>query len=415
MTDLMDETPVAAAVVVARVPVVDRARTIVGFELVNRSMLNRGPHTSGDARQAVVTPSSLLGSVDVDLSAIVGDRLLFCTVDRAVIVNEVRLNLPPRKTVLDVPNCDVDVELLASIGAYKRAGFTIMVQHKAWTKDTYALLAFADLVKIDLRTDTPARIMDVVEGYRDASVDLVAAGCDTEAELAWAQAVGFDLFLGRAVQVQETTSDSASAPLPLSQLQLGVELLSRDLDILRIEDILRGDPALIMQVLNMASLGAGGGLRRQVRSLREALVVMGTARIRQWAALVILSRHSQRRSDALVTALVRARMCELLAPSRGIDGPFAFTAGLLSALNLLLGVSVAEVEQQINVDEDLANAAFRREGDVGQLINRVEDHEQWIDTGSKRSDDHDEVTWLGAMAFSWATRYAQAMDSAAHA
>src|SRR5690606_38850190 len=107
------------------------------------------------------------------------------------------------------------------------------------------------------------------------------------------------------------------------------ELLSRDLDLDRIEDVLRGDPALVIQLLNMASAGAGGGLRRQVRSLREALVVMGTARIREWAALVILSRHSQKQSDALVTTLVRARMCELLARSRKVDGPFAFTAGLL--------------------------------------------------------------------------------------
>lgn len=415
MTHLMDETPVAAAVVVARVPVVDRTRAIMGFELVGRSTHDPAAHPCGDARQAVVTVSSLLGSVDIDLSAVVGDRLLFCTVDRAVLVNETRLSLPPHRTVLQVPSCDVDVELLTSIGAYKRLGFTIMIQHEAWTKDTYALLAFADLVKIDLRTGNPGQIMDIVDGYRDLTVDLVAAGCDTEAELAWAQAVGFDLFAGRAVQVHETTSESASAPLPVSQLQLGVELISRDLDILRIEDVLRGDPALVMQVLNLASLGAGGGLRRQVRSLREALVVMGTTRIRQWAALVILSRHSQRQSDALVTALVRARMCELLAPTRGIDGPFAFTAGLLSALDILLGVPVAEVEQQIHVDEELAGAAFRREGDVGRLINRVEDHEQWIDTGSQLPADHDEVTMIGAMAFGWATRYAQAMDSAAHA
>lgn len=413
MTDLMDETPVAAAVVVARVPVVDRARAIVGFELVARATLDPGAHSQADDPQAVVTASSLLGSVEVNLSALVGDRMLFCTVDREVLVGETRLSLPPRRTVLEVPNRDVDDQLLASVQAYKQSGFTIMVGHRAWTHGTDALLALADLVRIDIKSGPPRDVMDTVDGYEEVSVDLVATGCDTEAELAWALAVGFDLLLGRAVQVQETTSESATAPLPLSQVQLGMELLSHDLDFDHIEDVLRGDPALVVQLLNMASTGAGGGVRRQVRSLREALVVMGTARLRQWAALVILSRHSQRGSDALVTALVRARMCELLAPARGIDGPFAFTAGILSALNILLGVPVAAVEEQINVSEELTNAAFRRQGPVGQLITRVEDHEQWIDIGSRLSDDHHEVTMVGAQAFSWATRYAEAMESAA--
>ncbi len=310
-----------------------------------------------------------------------------------------------------MPTADVDEELLEAVRGCKRAGFTIMVEHTAWTEETEALLALADLVKIDLKAGEPAEVMDIAGEYADASLERVAAGCDTEAELAWAQAVGFDLFIGRAVRVHETTSDSASAPLPLSQVQLSVELLSEDLDLDRIEDVLRGDPALIVQLLNMASSGAGGGLRREVRSLREALVVMGTTRLRQWAALVILSRHCHRQSDALVTALVRARMCELLARSRGVDAPFAFTAGLLSALHILLGVPSAEVEEQIKVGEELTDAAFRREGAVGELINRVEDHEHWL-VGSQVPEDHDEVTLIGAMAFGWAASYAEAMDSA---
>lgn len=414
MTSLMDPTPAAQAVVVARVPVVDRARAIVGFELVNRPTQDPDAHDRVDDPEALVTVSSLLGSVDVDLSAVVGEKLLFCTVDRTAITGETRLALSPRRTVLEVPTQDVDEELLASVRTYKQDGFTIMVEHRPDAEDRGALLALADMVKIDLRTGEPGDIIDVIHGYAESPVQLVAAGCDTEAEFNWAQAIGFHLFIGRSVQLQETTSESVSAPLPLSQVQLSVELLSEDFDLDRVEDILRGDPALVAQLLTMASIGAGGGLRRQVRSLREALVVMGTVRLRQWAALVILSRHSQRHTDALVTTLARARMCELLARSRGVDGPFAFTAGLLSALDILLGVPVAEVERQVKVGEDLTDAAFRRQGPVGELITMVVGHEQSLRHEGQTGSD-DAVTLIAAMAFSWATSYAHAMDSAASA
>ena len=411
MNDQMDMTAVAAAVVVARLPVVDSTRAIVGFELVNRATLDDGSQPVPDDSQTVVTVASLLGSVDTNISAVISDKLLFWAVDREVLLSEDRLTLPSRRTVLEVPTCDVDEPFLDSIRAYKRAGFTIMVEHAAWTEETEALLALADMVKIDLRTGTPRDIMDIVDVYAEASLDLVATGCDTEAELSWAQAVGFDLFLGLAVQAPQTPDEAASAPLPVSQVQLAIELLSQDLDFDRIEDVLRGDPALVVQLLTMTSMGAGGGLRRQVRSLREALVVMGTTRLRQWAAVVILSRHCQRQTDAPGHGPRPGPDVRAAGPQPGRGRTLAFTAGLLSALNILLGVPVADIEQQVTVDEDLSAAAFRRQGAVGQLITRVTDHESWA-VGSRPLEDHSEVTMLGAMAFSWATTYVLAMDSA---
>src|SRR5690606_4868369 len=97
--------------------------------------------------------------------------------------------------------------------------------------------------KIDLATGALGDVLHAVDGYKGQPMGLVATGCDTEAQLEWAQAVGFDLFIGRAVQANVTTSEATDepceelpcAPLPLSQLQLGVELLSRDLDLDRIE------------------------------------------------------------------------------------------------------------------------------------------------------------------------------------
>lgn len=413
MTYAMDEAAVTSALVVARIPVVDSARVIVGFELVNRSPHGADPTEAVDGHEAIVTMSSLLGSVDLDLHGIVGDRLLFCSVDREVLVGDARLHLSPRRTVIEVPVIDGDTELLDAVRAHRRAGFTILVEHFAWSDDTDERLALADLVKVDLATRSPGEIMDIVDTYADLPVELLAAECDTEAELSWAQAVGFDLFLGQAVQAPDSSSGSTIAPSALSQVQLGMELLSRDLDLARIEEVLRGDPALVMQLLNMASMGAGGGLRRQVRSLREALVVMGTVRIRQWAALVILSRHGRVQSDALVTALVRGRMCELLAPDQAIDPPFAFTAGLLSALDLVLGVPLADLEEQVQLDHELKKAAFWRQGALGELIGRVEAYERAVEGGLALGVEHRDITVIGAMAFSWASAHSGAMESAA--
>src|SRR5690606_23566622 len=130
-------------------------REIVGFELVNRSTYDPAAHLTDTHDQAshpqsgapatVVTVSSLLSALDVNVSAVVGDKRLFCAVDRTVLVSDTRLTLPPRRTVLQVPSRGVDPEFLAAIQSYRQAGYTIMVEHEAWTEDPPALVALADL------------------------------------------------------------------------------------------------------------------------------------------------------------------------------------------------------------------------------------------------------------------------------
>ena len=143
-------------------------------------------------------------------------------------------------------------------------------------------------------------------------------------------------------------------------------LLSQDIEFEEVEEVLRREPGLVVQVLQMASVGSNHGLRRQVRTVREALVLLGTTRIRQWIALTILSTQPGKTPDGLATALVRARMAETLAGLRGVGAPdVAFTAGLLSALDLLLGVELEQLQHTMDIDEALKDAAFRRTGPAG--------------------------------------------------
>ena len=74
-------------------------------------------------------------------------------------------------------------------------------------------------------------------------------------------------------------------------------------------------------------------------------------------------------------------MCELLADRAGIERGFAFTAGLLSALDRLLGVPLAEVADKVDVDQELAAAAFRKEGMVGKLVRLVTEYQDAVDAG----------------------------------
>jgi HD-like signal output (HDOD) protein len=69
-----------------------------------------------------------------------------------------------------------------------------------------------------------------------------------------------------------------------AHVQLALTLLAEDLDFEEIEAILRREPGLVVQLLHLASIGSRRGLRGDVRTVREAMVLLGPARIRQRVA-----------------------------------------------------------------------------------------------------------------------------------
>ena len=73
--------------------------------------------------------------------------------------------------------------------------------------------------------------------------------------------------------------------------------------------------------------------------MREALVSLGTRRLRTWVTLMVLASCCQSADEHLEMVIARARACEVTALAlelepRQVDA--AFTVGLLSALGHLV-------------------------------------------------------------------------------
>ncbi len=401
---------------VSRQPIVGVDHEIVAFQLLQRPSSDaRG--RSGPRRGETFTPSELLGGLTLDVGRLVGDIQIFCEPGPGVLDGTTAVSRPRRRTVLEVPaeRC-ADDAVVSRCQELVLEGYVIALEGFAWLPGIERLLEVADVVEIDLAATPRERVLDLVSRCRPHEVTLAATGCQTPDDLSWASAAGFELFQGPAVKRPVELDPAALAPSALARIQLAAELLDDRLDFGRVEEILSHEPGLVVQVLHQASLGKQGGLRREVHSIREALVLMGAVRLRQWAALAVLGRHvSTSPSDALATTLMRARMCDLMAPTRGLDPGFAFTAGLLSALDRLLGIGISEVAGRIDVDDALAAAAFRRESPVGLLVGQVADYQDALDDGETSDPALGDVELVAAMAFCWAMAHVNAIERASAA
>ncbi len=396
----------ATSVVVGRQPIVDRDGDVVGFELLYRSAEMDAPAVTGEQ----MTASVVLGALTIGLDQLVGDKELFCNADRGVLLGTTPITLPPDRTVIEVlENVVIDDEAVAGCHELLSSGFTLALDDFVWVDGAERLLELVSIVKLDLLNVARDVISDLVDRCRPYGVRLVAEKVETDEDIAWAMELGFELFQGYAIERPKIVKGETIPASSVTHMQLALTLLSQDLDFDELEAILRREPGLVVQVLQMASIGSYGGLRRPVRTVREALVLLGTTRIRQWVALTILNGQKGGSLDGLAVSLIRARMCELAAQDRpDIDSEFAFTAGLLSSLELLVSVDVEQLQSQLDIDEELKAVAFRHEGEVGGLVGSVIAYQAAVSGAAPGQvaavvDPH--LDGVAASAFAWAMPY----------
>ena len=116
-----------------------------------------------------------------------------------------------------------------------------------------------------------------------------------------------------------------------------------NLTVLELEELIKQDASLSLKVLRCVN-SAALPLRREVRSIHDAVVLLGIGPIRQWASVWALASLNTGGSPELATlALLRARSCELLgARVAETDTAELFLVGLCSLLDAMLGRPMAE-------------------------------------------------------------------------
>ena len=135
-----------------------------------------------------------------------------------------------------------------------------------------------------------------------------------------------------------------------------------------VERVIAEDPGLTVRLLRFAN-SAAVGARRTFSNVREALVLLGAERVRQFLLLVLLAELAAGRQALIGAAVLRGRLCETIAHDLEVCDPAtAFTAGVLSAVDALLDRPMPAVLRSIPVSEELRWALLARSGAVGGVL-----------------------------------------------
>jgi EAL and modified HD-GYP domain-containing signal transduction protein len=174
--------------------------------------------------------------------------------------------------------------------------------------------------------------------------------------------------------------------------------------------------------VNTPAVGAG----KRIDSVSQALIVLGRRQLQRWLQIMLYAEpgtHGHNQTPLLMLATTRGRLMELLAqrlrPGQRYLADIAFTAGIMSLMDVLFGIPMADIVEQIPVSEEIANALLRRSGFFGELLKLAECIES-PDTHEGQDDDvlptlrelaisGDDMVELEMAAFQWSdsvVRYA---------
>jgi EAL and modified HD-GYP domain-containing signal transduction protein len=393
--------PAAPIALFARQPICDAQQRIAGYEL-----LYRGERT-GDgaiANGAAATAQVLTGALgDVGLDQAVGSHPAFINVDARFLLDVDPLPLSPTRVVLELlENAVPTTELLARLDALRAEGYRIALDDFVFEPGLAALVRRADIVKVDVRALGVAGAVAAARDYNRYDVTLLAEKVENQAEQAACAAAGYELFQGWWFCRPELVEGTPIPSLSLGCLAAAADLASSTAGLPEIEAAVRIDAGLSLRLLRQLN-SVAMALPHRISSIHQAVVMLGERRLRQWTMLHLLASVAPGHQALLATALVRARMCELLAIRDAAPDPEAwFACGLFSIVDALTGVPMAAVAQELPLAADVSAALVERSGPMGAALDRA------IDCEALGDADTDTLRQYGA-AIAWAAQATSAL------
>lgn len=360
---------------IGRQPLYDWTGAVFGYELLFRGSADA---VEASRRSSFATSQVIVAAfTEFGLEQLVGGRKCFINLTRDFLVGDLPLPFDPDHAILEVlETIEIDEDVVAGVERLVEQGYEIALDDFVFGLGHERLLGLASYVKLDILIREEDELTEVVEQVRrHPRIKLVAERVETDEHVMMAERVGFELLQGYAVGRPQVLSAVALSPSRLRRLELLGELSADDADIAKVVSIVTTDPALSYRVLR-ATNSASAGLPRKVSSVRDAVVLLGSDRIRQWVALMLVSDIADTANEEQLSAtMARARLCQTVAERLGLSGDAAFTVGLLAGVADLIAEPIGELVARLPLTVEVTEALVDGHGRLGDVLAIVRAYE----------------------------------------
>jgi len=339
-----------AKLYVARQPILNNSEHVFGYELMFRDGVeDYFRHTDPDAASRSTLDTSILMGLDV----LCDGRRAFINCTREVLLKDYVTLLPPAQVVVEIlESVPVDDLVKEACARLKAAGYTIALDDFIANDPRSALVEFADIIKVDLKGSSPIEQAELVKRHGSLACRMLAEKVETREEFEACKKAGFAYFQGYFFRRPELMHAREIPKNQMNYLRLLQAISRNEIDVKELEGIIKGEASLCYRLLRYLN-SAAFAFSSEIHSVRHGLAILGEREVRRWVRLVAaLGAGQNKASDLVLSALVRARYCELLAPKVPHGESDLFLVGLFSLMDSILELPMGVVLEGISFDHE---------------------------------------------------------------
>jgi c-di-GMP-related signal transduction protein len=367
---------------VARQPILTADEKVFGYELLFRDGVEdyfREVDSDSASRRTLDT------SLQIGLETLCDGRRGFVNCTRDVLLKDYMTLLPSPLAVVEVlESVPPDDLVLAGLKRLKEAGYLIALDDFVPDDPRTPLTEMADILKVDIRQTSMEEAKELVKKHGPWRCRMLAEKVETREEFTAAKAAGFVYFQGYFFRRPEVLHAKEIPANRLNCLRLLRAVSQPEVDVRELEAIIKQEASVCYRLLRYLN-SAAFAIQNEVHSIRHALTLLGEREVRRWVRLVAtLTAGENRSSELLVSAMVRARFCELLSPKIPHGEADLFLMGLLSMIDVILEIPMIRVVETIPVDQDTKTVLLGGGGTLRPLFDLMLARESgdWIATAS---------------------------------
>lgn len=394
-------------VFVGRQPIYDKKLNVYAYELLFRSAINNNSSSAMSDGDSATSQTIINTFVEIGLEKLVRDKLAAINLTESFILEIDKIPFSNKQVILEIlEDIPVTPELIAAVQRLVDAGYIIALDDYIYNSAHASLLKLAKIIKIDLTAQSKQDLVKHVKELKKYDAELLAEKIETFQEFEFCRKLGFDYFQGYFLSKPQIISGTKLPTNRLTVLNLLSVVNNPDSDTDDLAEAINTDVATSYRLLKLIN-SAAFGLQRKIDSIEQGILLLGRRQLASWASMLAMSSLDDRPSEILRTAMIRAKMCELIAEKMGYPHIESyFTVGMFSALDLLLQRPLPELLKPLPLSNDIIAALLEKEGMLGRVLSCVLAYEisDWDNINSdKISADEilivniEAVTWAGAI------------------
>ena len=330
---------------IARQPILSVDEDVTGYELLFRESSEKD-HFTSDVENATGTAIDTLNVVGLDV--LCDGRLAFINCTHHMLMKEFFLLLPSDEIVIEIQETiRADAAVVAACRHLKQNGYSIALDNFVKGDPREELVPFASFIKVDVKKVPHDQCGLLAAHYGNKRCQMLALKVENAQSFLLAKENGFTQFQGYFFRHPERMRARQIPANQVTYLRLLQAISKPNTDFREIEDLIKREPSLcyrLLRYLNSPLLGRSS----PVTSIRHALDLLGERELFRWIRMATtLVMGQDKSSDLVLSSLVRARFCELMAPKLKSGDADLFLLGILSLMDAILQVPIGAVVEEL--------------------------------------------------------------------